>query len=271
MSAALAAADLDEFVVLAGRLADASGAVARRYFRTAVAVDEKSDRSPVTIADREAEHAIRAMIAAAYPAHGVIGEEHGNQGLRAGGGAGWVWAIDPIDGTKSFISGRPLFGTLIALCRDGKPVVGVIDAPMLGERWVGAAGRATLHQGKPVGVRACPSLDKATLCTTSPQMFSPEEWTRFERVRQAAKIPLYGGDCYSYGLVASGFADLVIETGLKPYDWAALVPVLEGAGGRLTDWHGRPLDLASADHRGQRVLASGDSRLHAAAVALLSG
>ncbi len=253
---------IDAYVDLARRLADVAGAIARRYFRTPVAVDDKEDSSPVTIADREAEAAMRDLIAKAFPAHGIIGEEHGSE--RAG--ASHVWVLDPIDGTKSFITGRPLFGSLIALCRDGRPVVGVIDCPAIGERWVGASGRPTTHQGKPVRTRACDALSRAALYCTTPHMFKPADFERFERVRKAVKIPMYGGDCFAYGLVASGFADLVVEGGLKFYDYAAIVPVFEGAGGGMSDWQGRPLDF----HSDGRVIAWGDARTHAQALKLLA-
>jgi inositol-phosphate phosphatase / L-galactose 1-phosphate phosphatase / histidinol-phosphatase len=253
---------LDAYIDLAQQLADVSGAIARRYFRTRVAVDDKEDSSPVTIADREAETAMRELIVKTFPAHGIIGEEHGSE--RAD--ASHVWVLDPIDGTKSFITGRPLFGSLIALCRDGRPTVGIIDCPALGERWVGARGRPTTHQGQTVRTRACDALDRAALYCTSPLMFAAADFERFERVRKAVKTPIYGGDCFAYGLVASGFADLVIEASLKVYDYAALVPVLENAGGGMSDWQGRPLDLKSDG----RVIAWGDARTHAQALRLLA-
>lgn len=261
--------DLAAYLAVAERLADAAGAVALRYFRTPVAVDDKADASPVTIADREAEATMRAIIEREFPAHGIIGEEHG----RHNPGANHVWVLDPIDGTKSFITGRPIFGALIALCRDGRPVLGIIEAAALGERWIGVAGQPTRHRvpGKPPAVvrtRPCPSLEAAALYCTSPLMFDETtEFPLFERVRRAVKLPLYGGDCYAYGLVASGYADLVVEAALKVYDWAALVPVLEGSGGKVTDWAGRPLDLTTASGR---VLAAGDARVHTAASRLLS-
>lgn len=257
------AEDLGPYLDLAVALADAAGAIARRYFRTPVAVDDKPDSSPVTIADREAEARMREMIAAAFPDHGILGEEWGPERTEAE----HVWVLDPIDGTKSFITGRPLFGTLIALARAGRPILGVIDCSALSERWIGAVGRPTTHQGGPVWVRQCPQLVLATLMCTSPHMFAPTDFQAFERVRQAVKLPLYGSDCYAYGLVASGFADLVIEGGLKPYDYAAIVPVIEGAGGKVSDWQGRPATIASDG----RILAAGDARAHAAALKLLSG
>jgi len=261
--------DPAEFLALAERLADAASAIILRHFRTAFAVDDKADTSPVTIADRDAETAMRTLIEQTFPDHGIIGEEHGVRNA----GAKYVWVLDPIDGTKSFVTGRPIFGTLIALCRDGVPIVGVIDCSALGERWIGAAGRPTLHRTRlgpsgAVKTRPCPALKQAALYCTSPLMFGAGEFARFERVRQAVKLPLYGGDCYAYGLVASGYADLVVEAGLKVYDWAALVPVIEGAGGRVTDWAGRRLDLGVTS---SQVLAAGDARVHDAAKALLAG
>jgi inositol-phosphate phosphatase / L-galactose 1-phosphate phosphatase / histidinol-phosphatase len=253
---------LEPFVALANRLADASGAIIRRHYRTKVKVDDKADASPVTIADRDAETAMRALISRELPTHGIIGEEHGAERP----GADWVWVLDPVDGTKAFISGRPLFGTLIALCHAGAPVVGIIDCPALGERWVGTAGRPTLHQGVAAQTRPCPALSLATLSCTSPHMFSVADFARFERVRQRVKLPIYGGDCHSYGLVASGFVDVVIEAGLKVYDWAAIVPVIEGAGGVVTDWKGRKLAMDAAGD----VIAAGDARAHSAAADLLS-
>ncbi len=256
--------DADD-IAFAGRLADAAAAIVLGYFRTAISVDDKADASPVTIADREAEAAMRALIAKERPGDGIIGEEFGRE--RAD--AGRVWVLDPIDGTKSFISGRPMFGTLVGLAVDGVPELGVIDCAAVGERWTGARGGQTSHRlrdgtSKIVRTRACASLDKATLYCSSPLMFK-ENFPAFERVRTQAKLPMYGGDCYAYGLVASGFADLDIEAGLGIYDYVAVAPVIQGAGGVMTDWHGQALTLASDG----RVVAAGDSRVHAAALAAL--
>lgn len=252
-----------EFEGLAHRLADAAGTVQRRYFRTPVAVETKADDSPVTAADREAEAAMRDLIRAAYPDHGLYGEEHGRE--RAD--AEFVWCLDPIDGTKSFITGRPLFGTLIALVHAGRPVLGVIDQSILQERWVGVAGEGAWWNGRPARTRPCARLAEATLFCTSPRMFAtPGLRAGFAAVEAAVHLPLYGGDCYAYGLLASGFADLVVEASLAPYDYMALVPVVEGAGGRITDWQGRDLGF---DSPGQAV-AAGDARGHAAALAALA-
>jgi len=260
--------DLSPYIALAERLADAGAAIVRRYFRTRVAIDDKADQSPVTIADREAEAAMRDMIIKAQPDHGVVGEELGSHKP----GASHVWILDPIDGTRSFVTGRPMFGSLIALCRDGRPIVGIIDCPAMDERWIGAVGRPTLHRSRfapegPVRVRACGQLNEAATYCTSPQMFDAEGFQRFEQVRKATRLILYGGDCYAYGLLASGFADLVVEADLSGYDWAAIEPVIAGAGGSLTGWDGKPLDVAAAK---SRVLAVGDQRLRDKTVALLT-
>ena len=263
MSVAVSEACPAEFLALANDLADASGAVIRRYFRQPLAVDDKADESPVTVADREAEEVIRALLAARRPSDGVIGEEHGNERIDAE----YVWVVDPIDGTKSFITGRPIFGTLIALARAGRPLLGIIDQPVIGERWIGALGHGTRFAGAAARTRACPDLASALLGTTSPDLFPPGRIERFRRVAAAAKHVVYGGDCYTYGQLSSGFVDVVIEAGLKPYDYCALVPVIEEAGGVVTDWNGDPIRVTSDG----TVLAAGDRRTHAEVLSLLAG
>jgi histidinol phosphatase-like enzyme (inositol monophosphatase family) len=255
----------DDLVAFAGQLADASGGVVKRYFRTGFGIETKSDKSPVTIADREAEATIRKLIAARYPDHGVIGEEYGADRPDAE----HVWILDPIDGTKSFITGRPTFGTLIALARHGRPVLGVIDHPALGlgERWIGAAGHPTQMNGKPVRTRPCPALSDAALFASSPHYFSGDGVAGFERVRLATRQVLYSSDCYAYGLIASGFADILVDAKMGIYDYLACVPVVEGAGGIVTDWTGKLLDIKSGD----RVLAVGDPQQHEAVMRLLAG
>jgi inositol-phosphate phosphatase/L-galactose 1-phosphate phosphatase/histidinol-phosphatase len=252
-----------EFIALAERLADASGRIVRHYFRSPLEIIAKADSSPVTIADREAETELRRMVALAFPQHGLMGEEFPAE--RAD--AELLWVFDPIDGTKSFITGRPLFGTLIALLHRGRPILGIIDHPALGERWIGAAGRPTLFQGKPAHVRPCADIAGAVLAASSPHMFGNDAAAdAFHRVRAKAGLTLYGGDCYAYGLLASGFQDLVVEANNGVHDFLALVPVIEGAGGVITDWEGRALGLDSGD----KVLAAGDRRMHQAAMELLS-
>ncbi len=251
-------------IALAEALADAARAVISGHFRRPLAVDDKSDLTPVTVADRAAEAAMRQLIEKRFPDDGIIGEEHGS--IR--GEAEHVWVLDPIDGTKSFISGIPLFGTLIALARRGRPVLGIIDQPILGERWLGVAGRGTLLNGAPVRSRRCAALERATLFCTAPElMFQGEDAAGFARLRGAVKLFRAGADCYAYAQLAGGFIDLVVEGQLKPYDFCALAPVIEGAGGTITDWQGRALDLGSDG----RVVACGDPALAAPARALLAG
>jgi inositol-phosphate phosphatase/L-galactose 1-phosphate phosphatase/histidinol-phosphatase len=174
--------------------------------------------------------------------------------------------LDPIDGTKSFISGVPLFGTLIALTYRGKPVLGVIDQPIQGERWLGAAGRKSSFNGAAIKTRACGSLKDATLYATAPEMFAKGNAAAFARLRQRVKLARFGADCYAYGLLASGFIDLVVEADLKPYDYCALLPIIEGAGGKMSDWRGQALTLKSDG----RVIAAGDPRLLTKARAVLA-
>ena len=254
---------LDCYLALANELADVAGAAIRPYFRTALAVDDKADLSPVTAADRAAEQAMRQLITARFPDHGIIGEEYG----REREDAEYVWVLDPIDGTKSFISGVPLFGTLIALARRGTSIVGIIDQPISRERWVGAEGRATTHNGQPIRCRACRGIAAATVFATTPEMFLGADAASFARVSAAAKLTRFGADCYAYGLVALGFVDVVIEASLKPYDFGAMLPIITGAGGIATDWQGAPLGLSSDG----RVLIAGDKRTHSDALALLRG
>ncbi len=252
----------EDMIRLAHSLADAARPVIRHYFRTPIAIDDKADASPVTIADREVEAAMRALLARHVPEHGVLGEEHG----RSDKDSDWVWVLDPIDGTRAFITGKPSFGTLIALTFRGRPVLGIIDQAITDERWLGAAGRPTTLNGAVVRARACPDLAHAYAYSTGPELFDPATRPAWDRIVAAVKHARYGADCYAYALVATGFVDLVVEAGLKPYDYSALVPVIEGAGGIVTDWNGRALDLNSSG----RVVAAGDRRTHAAALGLLS-
>ena len=253
----------DHLVALVQRLADAAGAVIAPYFRTPIEIVTKADASPVTAADREAETAIREIIERAHPEHGIIGEEFG--AVREAGE--YVWVLDPIDGTRSFIVGKPLFGTLIALLHHGTPILGIIDQPVSGERWVGARGRPTTLNGARVRTRACAEIGKAALFTTGPERFEDAELAAFERLRGAVGMTQYSADCYATALLATGCADLVIETDLKVYDYLALVPVVLGAGGLITEWGGGALGLESDG----TMLAAGDAAAYAAASALLAG
>jgi len=251
------------FVQLANALADAARPIAARYFRTQVAIDDKTDNSPVTIADREAETAMRDLLTRHVPEHGVFGEEHG--AVRTD--AEYVWVLDPIDGTKAFITGLPIFGTLIALLHRGKPVMGIIDQPILKERWLGVEGQRSTFNGAPISVRACDALAKAYMYSTAPIMFPGAYEKPHEALTRQVKLFRWGGDCYAYGLLASGHVDLVVEASLKLYDFAALVAVIKGAGGLITDWRGRELDMQSDGS----VLAAGDPAVHRAAMGVLAG
>ena len=256
------AARVLEFQGFAARLADAAGAVIRKYYRASLTVESKSDASPVTVADREAEQVLREAIRATYPDHGIDGEEFAGERLDAE----LVWHLDPIDGTKSFVIGRPMFGTLIALTRGGRPILGVIDQCILGERWLGGVGQSSTWNGEPIRVRACAGLQDAILSVTSPQMFDAAERAAVARLEGAVRFPVYGGDCYGYGLLAMGLVDLIVEADLDVHDFMALVPVIEGAGGIVTDWQGAPLTTASDG----RIVAAGDPRVHESALKLLA-
>jgi len=253
--------DFPAALALAGRLADSAREIARRHFRTPLAVERKPDGTPVTTVDRAIESEMRRMIRAAFPGHGIRGEEYAPEGS----GAEFTWVLDPIDGTKSFISGFPLFGALIALTRAGQPVIGVIEAPALAERWVGCDGLPTLFNGERAAARDCGSLAAAIVYTTTAETFDPPDRRRFEALSARAALRRFGGDCYLYGMLASGHCDLVIETHLKPHDFMAAIPIIEGAGGRISDWRGAPLGFDSDG----RVVAAGSEALWRAALSEL--
>jgi len=243
---------LDQDLALALRLADAAGEAIRPYFRAPSGVERKGDATPVTLADRAAEEAMRRLIKAESPRDTIIGEEFGAEA----GSSGRSWVLDPIDGTAGFLAGRALFGTLIALVVEGWPVLGIIDQPILGERWVGVSGRPTTFNGQPVRTRTCRSLAEATLATTGPHYFDDHDGAHFMGLaaRTDHRRMVMGGDCYNYAMLATGQLDLVCEANLQLHDWAALVPVVEGAGGTMCDWNGDPLHAGSSGH----VLALGD-------------
>jgi myo-inositol-1(or 4)-monophosphatase len=256
----LTATDAKTYLAFAAELADAARPLALSYFRTPLDIISKLDESPVTIADRTIEKHLREMIEARFPEHGIYGEE---MGVKPGNA--FTWVLDPIDGTKSFITGFPLFGTLISLTFEEKPFCGMIDMPATGERWQGGPD-GTVFAGKPARTSECQSIPEARFYTTSPDMFADDEAQKFETLSRAAKLRRFGGDCYIYGLLASGHCDLVLETGLQPYDYMALVPVVQGSGGCITDWEGKPLSI----HSEGRVLASATPKLHDEALALLN-
>jgi inositol-phosphate phosphatase/L-galactose 1-phosphate phosphatase/histidinol-phosphatase len=242
-----------DMIALAEAMADGAAEIAKKFYRAEMNIDKKSDASPVTQADRDIETLMRQMITEKYPDHGIWGEEHGQDRIDAE----WVWVLDPIDGTKAFMSGMPSFATLIGLLHRGKPVLGMIDQAITGDRWLGASGRSTLMNGLKISTRACKNLDRSFLKATAPDMFIGADAANFFRLSGMVGVTAYGGDAFNYGLLAAGFLDLVVEASMKPHDFIALVPVIEGAGGVITDWHGRALGLESDG----RVLASGDKRL----------
>jgi inositol-phosphate phosphatase / L-galactose 1-phosphate phosphatase / histidinol-phosphatase len=249
---------LDEFVGFALQLADASHAMLAPAGRVRPDTTVKPDRSFVTSFDLEIERRLRAMIDARYPTHGVIGEEHDAQDANAE----LVWVLDPIDGTAPFIAGAPVYGTLIALALGGRPIVGVIAQAATPDRWVGARGRPTRHNDVPCRTRPCPSLGQAILTSSNPDFFADEERPALDALRRRTAWRIYGTACMAYGLLASGRTDVALDTGFKVHDFAPFVPIIEGAGGLISDWEGRPLTLAS----GPRILAAGDPARHADAL-----
>ena len=255
-----------DFSAFIERLATASGETILPFFRTSLSIDDKSitrDFDPVTEADRAAEAVMRRLIKAQFPQHGIIGEEFGNEREDAD----YVWALDPIDGTKSFIGGFPIWGTLIGLLHKGAPVFGMMHQPFVGERFSGDNGAAK-YKGptgeRKLAVRRCASLAEATAYTTSPLLMNEADRALFGGIERAVRLSRYGGDCYSYCMLAAGHVDLVVETELKPYDITALIPIVTGAGGIVTTWEGKPAQV------GGRIVAAGDARVHEAALKLLN-
>ena len=253
--------NIDELGGIAIAVADAARPVPLRYFRKPLAVEAKGDLSPVTIADRETELAMRAVLDARCPDHGVYGEEHGQQGLDRR----FVWVIDPIDGTKSFISGMPLFTTLIALLDEGRPVLGVIDVPAMGERYHAVRGKGAFRDGTPISVSGCRRLAEAVVYIAGHEPDDGELAGRMARLRGRGRLERYAYDGFAYAQLASGHVDIMIETDLEPYDYMALVNVVEEAGGTITDWSGEPLSLNSKGD----VLATASRELHDEVLGLL--
>ncbi len=258
--------ELRELVEFAELLAEVSGRAILRYFRQHLHEANKArDGSfdPVTAADQEAEHAMRDLIWKRFPDHGILGEEHGFEE----GKSGLTWVLDPIDGTRAFLTGIPLWGTLIALHDGASPVLGVMNQPFTEERFVASRFGAFLrHRGKsvPLKTRSCQRLADARLQCTHPAMFSAQELTVFERLAQQVRLTRFSGDCYAYCMVALGCVDLVVESGLEPYDVQALIPIVERAGGVMTDWRG------SDCTQGGQVIAAANATLHAQALSILA-
>jgi histidinol phosphatase-like enzyme (inositol monophosphatase family) len=253
--------ELTELVPFAERLADAARQCLLEAAGVAPEPTAKGDGSPVTAVDRSVEDRLREMIGAAYPNHGIVGEERG----FSAAGRQFVWALDPIDGTLPFLAGFPVYGTLIALLRDGAPVLGVIEMPGTGERWVGSEGQPTMRNGKPVHTRPCEDLTDALMSTSNPDFYGDDDRPALERMKAATRWCVYGGSCMAYAQIASGRIDVGIDVNFDIYDFLALVPVIEGAGGVITDWEGQPLTMNS----GARIIAAGDKRVHGRAMSLL--
>jgi myo-inositol-1(or 4)-monophosphatase len=256
-----------EFPAFVDRLADAAGKAVLPFFRTRIGAENKlgpGGFDPVTEADKAGEVVMRRLIAEQFPHHGIIGEEFGDERAEAE----FQWVLDPIDGTRAFISGLPVWGTLIGLTRNGAPAYGMMSQPFIGERFYGDGVSA--HYRGPTGdkrllTRACDSLADATVMTTTPALFSAAERARYDAVESTARLARYGCDCYAYAMLAAGHVDVVIESGLKPYDIVALIPIIEGAGGVVTTWRGEPAVT------GGQIVASGDPRLHGQLLAMLGG
>ena len=257
---------LIDFTNFVDELATLSGQAILPFFRTSLAAEDKSRGGafdPVTEADRAGEAAMRQLIKRSFPSHGIVGEEFGAE--RAD--AEYVWVLDPIDGTRAFIAGLPTWGTLIGLSRAGRPAFGMMHQPFTGERFFGDGGSATFRGPggeRQLRTRRCASLADAIISTTSPKLFSGEDLRAYDRVESVTRLARYGCDCYAYCMLAAGHIDLVVESGLKPYDIVALIPIVEGAGGIVTDWEGGPAA------GGGSVVAAGDRRVHQAALRLLS-
>lgn len=260
----MSAVDFEAFVA---ELATQSGQAILPFFRAHLAAEDKSHGGvfdPVTEADKAAEVVMRRLIRQQFPGHGVLGEEFGAENTDAE----YVWVLDPIDGTRAFISGIPVWGTLIGLMRDSAPVYGLMHQPFTGERFFGDGGQAQYEgPGGPrrLRTRQTGDLSAATLMTTSPGLFAGAEAEAFGRVEERVRLSRYGCDCYAYCMLAAGHVDLVIESGLKPYDIVALIPIIEGAGGVVTSWDG------GSAAGGGRVVAAANRSLHDAALALLAG
>ena len=260
---------MSEYLKFAHELADASGKVIRKYFRSKMTVEDKADDSPVTVADRLTETIMREMISKKFPDHDILGEEHGYQPK----GSKWKWVLDPIDGTRSFVAGMPIFGTLICLLEQEIPQIGMIDIPILQERWCGLRKKESIFYpnlpgGKPLACKVSnqQKIEKSILYSADPAMFNNAQKPYFDQIAAQAKLVRFGGDCYSYGLLASGHIDLVVEADLKNYDVMALVPVVESAGGLISDWNG---NSSFDDEWDGCLVATASPELHKQALGLL--
>ena len=245
------------------RAVDASRALIREYSCKPFHVEIKGDGSPVTSVDQIVEDQMRSIILTEHPNHGILGEERKGYAPDSE----FVWVIDPIDGTLAFIAGIPVFGTLLALVHNGVPILGIIDIPIIGERWIGADGLKTTRNGKPVCSRPCRDLSMVLMSTSNPDYYDRTNAPALERLKKATRFAVYGGSCMSYAQIASGRIDICIDVQFAIYDYLALIPVIQGAGGVFTNWEGGSAGL----HSGNQYIASGDPRVHEQALRILAG
>ncbi len=257
------ASELKRFAECGVRAVDVSGALIREYNRKPFQIEVKGDGSPVTSVDPAVEDQMREIIAAEHPDHGILGEER----KAYAPDSEFVRVIDPIDGTLAFIAGIPVFGTLLALLHNGIPVLGIIDMPMTGERWIGVDGLQTTRNGKPVHSRPCADLAMALMSTSNPDYYDRTNAPALERLKKATRFAIYGGSCMFYAQIAAGRVDICIDVQFKIYDYLALIPVVQGAGGVFTNWEGRAAGL----HSGSQYIAAGDPRAHEQALKILAG
>lgn len=252
-----------EWITLAHALADASGEILRTHFGNVITIETKADNSPVSIADKEAERVMRELITERCPDHSIFGEEYGTE---LSGTDTYTWVLDPIDGTRAFLENKKEWGTLIALCKNGVPILGMLNQPITNERWLGITGKTTTHNALPMTASAKHALADAEISTTSAAYFTPVQAGKFVALAKQCKHTVAGGDCYAYGLLARGLRDMVVDAGLKPYDILALVPIIEGAGGTIRTWEDTPVTLGNYAN----VIAASSAELYALAHAALT-
>jgi len=253
----------DEFVKFANILADESSTILIKYFRTKINIDNKEDNSPVTIADKKAELKIRELISSKYPFHGILGEEFEQINTKAE----FVWVVDPIDGTRSFIAGHKDFGTLISLLHNNKPILGIINCPAHNERWIGIKGLQTTCNKKKINTSSIQNIEESYLFTSGLFFYEPILKKGFEKIKEKTRYFRLGGDCYMYGMLASGLIDIVIEDTLKAHDYMALVNVIEGAGGKITDKFGNDVNIESDGS----LVASSNPQIHKKLISIING
>ena len=252
----------DELISFANHLADESAKIIKQYFRKSFKVENKEDESPVTVADKKTELKIRELIENKYPNHGILGEEFEKKDTKSE----YLWVIDPIDGTRSFVAGHKDFGTLIALLHNNKPIIGIINCPMHEERWVGIENKKTTLNGSEVFTSNINALDQSYVCTSGLYFNNDHFRKGFNKIIEQSNYHRFGGDCYMYGMLASGLIEVVIEDTLKVHDYMALIPVIEGSGGKISDKYGNPIDLNSEGS----VVVSANEKLHKQLIGIIN-